>query len=463
MNLNNSSSISELDFDSMFPDKKTLEIYVKGNNNLALKDSQGTTLLMFACYNEYTDIALMMLSKGANAVDLDSVNENGQSVLAIACIFKLREVILKILNFGPDAININSRDQANDTPFMEVLRSMEEEVSFFEIAIKILDFGPPNLDLSIVNDDNYTALMLACKFKLQEIILKMFDSYSGGQTFYLNLFQENEEGETALDIALRNDLDQVSDIIARQMREEEQYQMDIPLASSVVNSVPKKNPDPIYASGKMPSLSFKDLQVVQQNKSLSIDLNTDGWDPFLLDNENILAYLNQDIRDNIAIKYVGKVYLCKRSILQRQKVEATVFECLESNKKISTNIVYNLPLFNIKKIGINISSDNAVGKEPEYIYMDGINKIIDDTSSSDIQQNLFSIIPLPDKVLVSIISLEEVNNIGSGFSNASSLHCQTGQYGLAGLILTASGINHFKGGLLKKRKNGTLKKKKNLL
>ena len=96
--------------------------------------------------------------------------------------------------------------------------------------------------------------------------------------------------------------------------------------------------------------------------------------------------------------------------------------------------------------------------------MDGINKIVENNSSLDIQQNLFSIIPLPDKTLVSIISLEEVNNIGFGFSEASSLHCQTGQYGLAGLIVKASGMNHFKGGFHKKKKNISKKvgiKKKN--
>ena len=454
----NSNNSSEIDFESMFPDKKTLEIYVNGNNNLGLKDNQGNTLLMYVCFLHYTDILLTMLSKGANAVNLADVNGNGQSALAIACMLNLKQVALKMLEFGPDAVNINSKDQANDTPFMEVLRLLEKDSSFYEIAVKILDFSPRKLDLTIVNNDDYTALMLACKFKLQNIIFFLLESFDG-QTYDLNLFQENEEGETALDIALRNDLIQLSDLISIKMREEEQYQIDIPTES---NTTFKKVP--VYASGLMPSLSLKDIQLFQQNQSLSIDLQTDGWDPFLFDNENIYSYLNQDVRDNIAIKYVGKVYLCKRSILQRQKEEATVFECLESNKKDSSNIVYNLPLFNIKKIGINISSDSAVGIEPEYIYMDGINKIVENNSSLDIQQNLFSIIPLPDKTLVSIISLEEVNNIGFGFSEASSLHCQTGQYGLAGLIVKASGMNHFKGGFHKKKKNISKKvgiKKKN--
>lgn len=458
MNINNSSSLSELDFDVIFPDKQKIVNYVNGLNNLGIKDSGGTTLLMYVCLNEYSDIALQMLSKGPNAVNLSSANENGQTALAIACMLKLKQVILKMLEFGPDAVNINSKDNLNETAIMESIHVYRDHQEMMEVIEKMLDFGPLKLDLSIVNNNSYTALMLSCKYKLQEIALKMIGSYSGGQTYDLNLFQENEEGETALDIALRNDLNNVSDLISIQMREEEHFQMAIP--SVIVEQEEKPKPK-IYASGTIPSLSFKDMQLFQQNQSLSIDLNSDGWDPFLQDNENILTFLNEDIRDNIAIKYVGKVYLSKRSILQTQKEEATVFECLESNKKVSTNIVYNLPLFNIKKIGINISSDNAVGIEPEYIYMDGVNQIVSNNTSSDVQQNLFSIIPLPDKMLLSVISLEEVNNIGSGFSNASSLHCQAGQVGLAGLIVTASGMNHLKGGFFKKKRNNiTLRKRK---
>jgi hypothetical protein len=463
MNQNNSSSASEsedIDFDLMFPDKKSIEIYVNGNNSLDLVDAQEYTLLMHVCLLEYSDIALNMLSKGPYAVKLANVNGNGQTALVFACISKLKQVIIKMLDFGPEAVNINSEDIGNDTPFMEVLKLVEEDSSFSEIAIQMLEFGPRNLDLSIVNSDDYTALMLACKYKLKEIILKMFDSYDG-QTYDLNLFQENEEGETAYDIAFRNNLEEESEIIRSEMREEEQYHIDIPSESIGIVPVPK-----IYASGTIPSLSLKDMQIFQQNKSLSIDLQLDGWDPFLMDNENILTYLKEDLKDNIAIKYFGKVYLSKRSILQMQKEDATVFECLETNKKVETNIVYNLPLFNIKKIGINISSDNAVGIEPEYIYMDGINNIINNSSSSDILQNIFGIIPIPDKMLLSVISLEEVNNVGSRFTEASSLHCQAGQNGLAGFIVQASETTLLKGGkgFIKKKKfskkKSVLKKKK---
>ena len=116
-------------------------------------------------------------------------------------------------------------------------------------------------------------------------------------------------------------------------------------------------------------------------------------------------------------------------------------------------------LYNIFFYWINISSDNAVGLEPEYIYMDGIEPILQNTYSSE---NMFAIIPL-DKILVSVISLEELEKIGTEFSGASALHCQAGQSGLAGIIVSALSINSG-GKTLKKRhkwnKKKTLKKKK---
>jgi hypothetical protein len=205
--------------------------------------------------------------------------------------------------------------------------------------------------------------------------------------------------------------------------------------------------------------------------SLKHKINIAHFTPNYTSTNYLLNMIREDKEDNIVIRYIDKIYLSKRSILIQQQEEATVFECLEGNNKEKDNIVYNLPLFNIKKIGINISSDNAVGLEPEYIYMDGIMKIL---QSTDFSENMFAIIPL-DKLLVSVISSEEVEKIGTDFSGVSALHCQSGQGGLTGIIIPAVPINSGGRGRIKtfkkkrkrnniktfKKKNKSLNKKKN--
>ena len=62
-------------------------------------------------------------------------------------------------------------------------------------------------------------------------------------------------------------------------------------------------------------------------------------------------------------------------------------------------------------------------------------------------------------MLISVISLNEAKKIGSGLgSEAGSLHCQNGQGGMAGIIVTANPILAVSGGKRKKRR--TMKKKK---
>lgn len=452
------------DFDLMFPTKEDIENYIKQNKPLDIHDKYGDTLLMYVCFKEYEDIALKMLEKGFKAVNLSFLNEenNNLTALSIACFLGLKEVVLKMLEYGPKETNINSQDVAGDTPIMVSLHRVSKDNNdlFLEPIFKMLDFEPRSLNLALVNDEQFTALMMACEYGLKEVVYKMLEN----PAFDLNLFQE-KDGEDAYDIASRNNLVEITHLLRERMREEEEYQIEIPLTNPLTNPLKKEQ---IFNVGVMPEISKE--KVEKYNK---INVNGDGWDPFQMENENILSYLADDKEDNIAIRFLDKIFLSKRSILKQQQMEATVFECLEGNKKIPSNIVKNLPLYNIKKIGINISSDNAVGLEPEYIYMDGIERILQ-SQSTDSEKSMFAIIPL-DKILVSVISLEELDKIGTEFSGSSALHCQAGQAGLAGIIISASPISISLGGktfrekTFKKRqkslkkKKGSLKKKKGSL
>lgn len=211
---------------------------------------------------------------------------------------------------------------------------------------------------------------------------------------------------------------------------------------------PDKNISKPWANKEMPPIPSYPKQI--------IDVDAEGFDPFLMDNQKISDYVDEDKKENVVILYNGKYYLTSRNTIEQQETEALVYECIEGDKKRYENIVGNLPLYNIKKIGINISSDNAVGVEPEYIYMNGI----DDLLMSENNWQYYSIIPLPDKLLVSVISQNEALKVGTGYgSGVGALHCQAGQGGLAGIIVKAypSNSTETTGG---KKKRKTAKKRK---
>ena len=200
-----------------------------------------------------------------------------------------------------------------------------------------------------------------------------------------------------------------------------------------------------WAERSMPPLPNYDKQF--------IDVNGSGYNPLMMETTSVKDYLEEDTKDNIAILYNGKVYLSSRSTIEQQEYDALVYECLEGDKKTFKNIVGNLPLYNIKKIGLDLSSDNAVGIEAEYIYIGGIDSLMEDDGQ------LFSILPLVDKQLVSVISYNESQKVGTvQGSGLSALHCQAGQGGLAGIIVKA--YPAISGGKRKKNKK-TVKKNKN--
>jgi len=194
-------------------------------------------------------------------------------------------------------------------------------------------------------------------------------------------------------------------------------------------SNPKKDEIKNWGEGVIPPTPDYPKQI--------IDINANGYDPTMMEDVKVEDYLKEDKKDNIAILYNGKTYLTSRSIIEQQENDAIIYECLEggmkTKEKLYSNVIGNLPLYNIKKIGIDISSDNAAGIEPEYIYMNGIDELLEDNDN----WQYYSIIPLLDKQLVSVISLSEAAKLGSDFSGVSALHCQAGQGGLAGIMVKA--------------------------
>ena len=174
-------------------------------------------------------------------------------------------------------------------------------------------------------------------------------------------------------------------------------------------------------------------------KQQMIDLTKEAYDAIDLKNVIIKDYLNED-KDNIVIKVDDKYYLSSRETIARQQNDAIVFECKEVNIKKPYNIITNLPLYNLKMIGVNVPTEQ-VGIMPEYIYY--YTKNVNGSNENGIQyilnsnDQLFSVIPLYNKLLVSVISADEYNNIGRNVTQPSSLHCQSGQGGLSAVIVKA--------------------------
>jgi hypothetical protein len=197
----------------------------------------------------------------------------------------------------------------------------------------------------------------------------------------------------------------------------------------------------------------KDLPTFPTFPSQEININSIGFDPIILEDRNIKEYLEEDKKDNIVISYEGKNYLLTKSTIIRQMEDAIVFECLKAEGiKNYPNVVKNIPLYNIKAIGIDIPQDKT-GIWPEFIYMNGIDLIL----NSD--EQLFSIMPLVDIMFISVMSLSESKKVGTNQGSAfGSLHCQNGQGGMAGIIIPAKA--NFKGGKKRKTKRRNLQNKK---
>lgn len=206
---------------------------------------------------------------------------------------------------------------------------------------------------------------------------------------------------------------------------------------------PANIPQDNWGHGEMPEIPEYEEQ--------KIDINTYSFDYHDDESVKIKDYLAENV-DNVAILFNGKVHLTKRSEIRKQDDDNTiVYECLQAFSRKKSNVMGNLPLYNIKKVGLNLNSLNEVGIVPELVYMDGIDSLLEDN------WQLYSIIPLYHKILVTVISHKEAEKLGSDFAGVGAFHCQTGQGALAGIIVKANPIEGMEVGG-KKRK--TIKRRK---
>jgi ankyrin repeat protein len=474
-----------MNFEELFPDKESIENYILQNKPLNIVDSEtNRSLIMFVCFNNYEDLALKLLTYRPEEIILDLVDNYDQTALKYACIRSMNSVALKMLDFDAEAVNLSyfsENSQYNNGTALVISCSVEdmkdvalkilvftpEEVNINaydanrstalmnscvngleDIAIKILEYGSDYVDISKYDITGNTAFMYALEYKLVNVVNKMLDDYPDED---LNLFILNSNNESAKMIAEKQGLTEIktriTNIERRLIRQMESEYIEVPgfernneiyyHPNDIIshnNSEEEDNSE--FYNGTIPDIDYKPEQ---------IDVNKEGWDPIMAEELIIKDYLEQNKEDNIAILYKNKVFLITRSVFEYQRDFSTVFECLEVNNVVKSNIVHNLPLYNLRTIGL-------VSIDVNYIYSESIDKIINNVDNSQ----LYNIIPIPDKKIVSVITLNDVENLISG--NIHNSYCKTSEGGFVGLIVPTKQSE--KGGFLR-NKNKTLKNKKN--
>jgi hypothetical protein len=435
--------MSDINFTRMFPSPETLVTYINSGSPLNIMDQGTDTLLMYVCtqilqsnITGWVNVAMKMLDFTPERINLGYANSEGITALILVSGVD-NDVALKILKHTDVEVNLNSVEQNNSMNALMYACTQDTE----DVALKMLEFPSIVISLQHVNKNNYTPLMIACEEGLNEIALSMIDWFP---TDKLNILQKNNSGKNAFDLALDSDLDEVYRILGQMMDEEERNDN---MYSNNNNEIKGYE----WAEGQMPMIPSYPEQVIDTSKN--------GYDAVMIEERNVKEYIDED-KDNIVILYEGTNYLLSRSTIERQMEDGIVFECLlAGGDKNPSNIVQNLPLFNIKMIGIDMPTDKT-GIWPEFIYLDGIKNIVSS------KEQYFSVIALVDKMLVSVISLNEAKKWGTALAGtaAGSLHCQNGQGGMAGIIVLANPILAISGGKRKKRgtmkKSGTMKKKK---
>jgi len=425
---------------------------------LGLVDNYGETAIKYACQNNFEEVALKMLDFGWEEVNLSYHNSelNSETALLICCMFDMKEVALKMLDFGAKAVSINAQNANKETALISSC--------YFEwddISLKILDFGAEDVDLMLYNILGDTALMTAIEKKSVEVVNKMLTDYPPDK---LNLFTLNANEESALIIADKMDLTDISDQIRNMeyqlQREYDANNMDIGLESDgepdeVTYHIPKdiiSNKKKKFYEGVIPELP----NIIPD----PIDINQIGWDPIMSDEMTVKEYLEQNENDNIAVSYKNKIFLLTRSLLKNQHDSSTLFECLEPDNIDSSNIVYNLPLCNLRTIGV-------VQIDVNYIYESNITNIIDNVDKT----SLYTIIPFPNKKIKSVITLENMNYVLE--DNGMDSYCKVSEGGNVGFIApnkqqTGGNKKYYKKTKKNRKKigkktiNKTIKKRRNI-
>ncbi len=163
---------------------KKIKLYVKSGIDVNTLDEHGFCALSRATYNNRTDTALYLLSVGANPINGGS----DWNPFLIASHRGYNDILVKLLQYD---IDVNERSKRYGYTSL-YLSSMNGN---YETSLILLMNGA---DPNIATDEKITPLMTVSK-NGDILMAKMLIGYSA------NIYTENMDGETALDIANNNE------------------------------------------------------------------------------------------------------------------------------------------------------------------------------------------------------------------------------------------------------------------
>lgn len=282
-------------------------IIAKGNYNPAYVNGYGDTALIYACYNNLPDIALMLLEEKDCAAS--ALNRKNESAYYWADHHKMYDVCKKIilLNVNDNYLcngkympgmyallfhhcNVEamtcvanklydpSKDKVTDTTVLiKALNNFEKE-----LALKIIELG--NYRPSVVDHWNDTALTYACHRKYVDVALKLIDD---AQPFPIN-----KDNESALSLAIIHDMEAIADKTIDRIEyartslvlKDDDYEKYINLALAVawkINSVK-------YMNKLFKTFSYKQTDILEYYKKSNKEMRKVIMDNYELDNSAFL-------------------------------------------------------------------------------------------------------------------------------------------------------------------------------
>ena len=133
--------MSNINFDVLFPTKQSLVKYIDDGNSLDIMDSESNTLLIYICTNilqsDDSDFwnkqAMKMLEFLPIQINLPYATSDGITALILVSGID-NEVALKMLSYGAEAVNLNSVEQNNKMNSLMYCCTEDGE----EVAIEML-------------------------------------------------------------------------------------------------------------------------------------------------------------------------------------------------------------------------------------------------------------------------------------------------------------------------------------
>lgn len=170
--------------------------------NVSKTNNRKFNALMMSLFCGMTEIALKLLEH-PDKIALGQVSEDGNTALMLSMYgTTLQRVRNKLLD-NIDRCKLDQINYEGNTVLMCALISRKHvpcDEEYTEMIFKLLKYHT-SYGLDAVNKNGYTALMIAIKFKLIQVAIKILEDIDSCKVNYLNSI-----GESALTLALDNDL-----------------------------------------------------------------------------------------------------------------------------------------------------------------------------------------------------------------------------------------------------------------